>query len=527
MTNLTVAEAFAAAVEHHNSGRLGEAEGLYRQIIATEPHHADALHLLGVLAHQSGHHQSAVRLFDRAIAINGDAARYHYSLGEALQAIKRTAQARQSYRRAIDKNPTMAAAYYGLGRLEYNNNDLADAIASFRAALAHAPTMIDAHATLGDALFKMGDLEAAVDCYREVLRLNPEHAACHSNLGLALQDMGMPDEAIEHCKRAIALRPKFAAAHNNLSLALMLKGEFAAALPHHEWRLRIGDPEGKRQRFKQPAWRGEPLNGRRILIHVEQGAGDTLQFLRYVHLLAERGGHVIVEVQPELKRLAADLQGAEVVIGRGDPLPAFDEHCPFLSLPLAFATTPASIPAAIPYLAAPEPLRNAWRTRLETLSSPRIGLVWAGRPEHRRDRDRSLALSALAPLSIAGATFFSLQKGPAAAQAKSPPPGMVLHDLGDELGDFADTAAAMSALDLIITVDTSTAHLAGAIGRPVWVLLAQPPDWRWFLDREDSPWYPTARLFRQPSRGEWKPVVERVAAELARFVLNAARDTVT
>jgi hypothetical protein len=240
--------------------------------------------------------------------------------------------------------------------------------------------------------------------------------------------------------------------------------------------------------------------------------------MRYAPLLAERGGRVVLEVQPELKRLAMSVKGVEEVIGHGERIPAFERHCPLLSLPLAFGTTVASIPGGVPYLSAPEPLLADWRARLAASSGPRIGLVWAGRPEHRRDRDRSIALTALAPLAATGATFFSLQKGPAAAQAKDPPPGMVLHDLGDALGDFADTAAAVSALDLVISVDTSTAHLAGVIGKPVWLLLPRTPDWRWLLDREDSPWYPTARLFRQATYGDWPPVIARVAAELRRHI---------
>lgn len=515
---MTVAEALVAAVEHHQSGRLSEAEALYRQIIAIEPQHADALHLLGVLAHQTGHHHSAARLIEGAIALNGEAARYHVSLGDVLRAMQQRAEAMQSYRRAIDRDPTSAAAHCGLGGLEYINNDYAGAAKSFRAAVSHAPDWADAHTKLGDALFQTGGLEEAVDCYRRALELDPRHASSHCNLGLALYDLGLLDEAIAHCARAIELRPDFADAHNHLGLALLLKGDLAAGLPHHEWRWRVGGLRIGERRFDQPAWRGEALNGRRILLHAEQGAGDTLQFLRYAPLVAERGGRVVIEVQPELKRLARSLRGVEDVIARGESIPAFERHCPLMSLPLAFATTMASIPGEVPYLAAPAPLRADWRARLAANPGPRIGLVWAGRPEHRRDRDRSIALAALAPLAATGATFFSLQKGPAAAQAENPPAGMVLHDLRHALGDFADTAAAMSALDLVITVDTSTAHLAGATGNPVWVLLTQTPDWRWFLGREDSPWYPTARLFRQATRGAWAPVVARVHDALRDFI---------
>lgn len=514
---ITVADALTVAVQHHRSGRLPEAEALYRQVIAAEPQHADALHLLGVLAHETGHHEAAVRLIGRAIAVKDDTARYHSSLGDVLRALQRGPEARQSYCRAIEREPTLAAAHYGLGLLQYQDSDYAGAAESFRACVSHATNSADAHAKVGDALFQMGHLEDAVDWYRGALELNPGQASVHSNLGLALHDLGVLDEAIAHCERAVALKPDFAAAHNNLSLVLLLKGDFAAGLPHHEWRWQVSGLQIGERRFDQQAWRGEPLNGGRILLHAEQGAGDTLQFLRYAPMVAERGGRVIIEVQPELKRLAMSVQGVEEVIARGEAVPAFDLHCPFLSLPLAFGTTMASIPGGVPYIAPPASLRADWQARLAASSGLRVGLVWAGRPEQRRDPYRSIALSALAPLAATGATLFSLQKGPGAAQAKNPPPGMVLHNLDDSLGDFADTAAAMSALDLVITVCTSTAHLAGAMGKPVWVLLAYVADWRWFLDREDSPWYPTARLFRQPTRGAWAPVIARVAAELQQY----------
>lgn len=515
---MTVAEALASAVQHHRSGRFAEAEALCRQILAAEPQHADALHLLGVIAHRTRHYEPAAKLIGRAIALNGDAAQYHISLGNALLAMQRNPAAMQSYRRAIDLDPTLAAAHYGLGQIEYANKDYAGAAKSYHAAITYAPNLSQAHSHLANALFQMGRLEEAVDSYRRALALNPSDASAHSNLGLALQDLGLVDEGIEHCQHAIALQPDFAAAHNHLGLALLLKGDLEAGLPQHEWRWHVRDLRMGGRRVDQPAWRGEPLNGCRILLHAEQGAGDTLQFLRYAPLVAARGGRVLIEVPPELKRLAMSLKGVEEVIGLGEALPAFDQHCPLLSLPLAFGTTMASIPSEVPYLAAPEPLLADWHARLAASARPRVGLIWAGRPEHRRDRERSIALAALAPLAATGATFYSLQKGPAAQQAKTPPPGMVLHDLGEALGDFADTAAAMSALDLVIAVDTSPAHLAGAIGKPVWLLLAHAPDWRWFLDREDSPWYPTARLFRQTTRGDWASVIARVGAQLQRYI---------
>ena len=519
---ITVAEAYASATQCYDSGELGKAEALCRQIIAAQPQHADALHLLGMIAYRAQHHEAAVRLYGRAIALNGAAARYHGSLGNALLAMKRNSEAAQSFRRAIELQPTLAIAHYGLGQIEYNNNDFANAARSFQAAIACAPNFSQAHSRYANSLFQLGRVEEAVESYRRAVALNPNDAMAYSNLGLALHDLGLVDEAIENCQRALALRPDFPAAHNNLSLALLLKGDFAAGLPHHEWRWRVAGLRIGGRRFDQPAWRGEPLNGARILLHAEQGVGDTLQFLRYAPLVAARGGRVVIEVSPDLKRLATSVKDVEQVIGQGEPVPNFDQHCPFLSLPLAFGTTVATIPGEVPYLAAPEPLPAEWRARLPAGTGPRVGLIWAGRPEHRRDHERSIALAALAPLADTGATFYALQKGPAAAQAKTPPPGMVLHELGESLTDFADTAAAMCALDLVISVDTSPAHVAGAIGKPVWVLLTQGADWRWLLEREDSPWYPTARLFRQPKHGDWASAIARVAAELRRYVAGDA-----
>ncbi len=514
---MTVTDAVASAFERYQSGRLGEAEALCRQIIAVQPQHADALHILGLVAHQTKHYDAAVKLFDRAIAVNGISAQFYNNRGNTLAALNRIAEARQSYQRAIELNPSLAIAHYGLGLLDYRNKNYDGAAQSFRIAVTCAPNWSEAHAQLGNALFQEDKTEEAIDCYRRALALNPNDVQTHSNMGLALYDLGLADEAIEHCRRAIALNPDFASAHNHLGLALLLKGDFATGLPHHEWRWRVSNLQMGGRRFEQPAWRGEPLNGGRILLHCEQGAGDTLQFMRYAPMVAAHGGRVVIEVPPELKRLAMSLKGVEQVIATGEALPAFDTHCPFLSLPLAFGTSMASIPGETPYLAAPAPLQDEWRARLAADPHPRVGLIWSGRPEQRCNRQRSTTLAALAPLADTGATFYALQKGPFAEQAKTPPPGMALHNLGETFTDFADTAAAMSALDLVISVCTSPAHLAGAIGRPVWLLLANGADWRWFQGRVDSLWYPTARLFRQSKRGDWAPVIERVAAELRRL----------
>jgi tetratricopeptide (TPR) repeat protein len=515
---ITVAEALASAIQHFQSGQLGEAEKLCRQIIAAQPQHADALHLLGTIAYKTQHHEAALKLFGRAIALKGDAAHFHNSLANVLLALKRIPEAAQSYRRAIEIDPALALAHCGLGQIKYDNNDFAGAAESFQTAISHAPNLPAAHARFANALFQLGRLEEAIDFYRRAVALNPGDTMSIANLGLALQDLGFLDEAIQNYEQALALRPDFPSAHNNLSLALMLKGDFENGLQHHEWRWRVNNLRIGGRRFDRPAWRGEPLNGGRILLHAEQGAGDTLQLLRYAPMVAARGGRVFLEVPADLKRIAMSVKDVEQVIGGGEALPDFDHHCPLLSLPLAFGTTLLSIPGEVPYLAAPEPLRADWQARLSASPHPRVGLVWAGRPQHRRDRERSITLAALAPLADTGATFFALQKGPPAEQAKTPPAGLVLQNLGESFTDYTDTAAAMSALDLVISVDTSPVHLAGAIGMPVWVMLIQSADWRWGMDREDNLWYPTARLFRQPARGDWTSVIARVAAELRRYV---------
>lgn len=519
----TVAEAFAAALRHHQVGQLAEAEALYRQILAIEPNHADALHHLGVIAHQVGRHEVAVELIGRAIALNSAMAQYHNNLGNAFNALKRLPEALQSYRRAVDIDPTLASAYQSMAGIAYAAGDFATASVNYRSAVAFAPGNAEAHANLANALFQQGVTAEAVQNYRRALALRPDDASTHANFGLALTDLGRIDEAIEHCERAIAIKPDFSSAHNNLGLALLLKGDFATGLPHHEWRWKV---EGLRiggRRFDSDPWRGEPLGGARILLHAEQGAGDTLQFLRYAPLVARVGGMVLLEVPPELKRLAQSIKGVSEVVATGEVLPQFDRHCPLLSLMLAFGTELHSIPSEVPYLAPPKALVQQWRARLKNWRGKRVGLVWGGRPEHRRDRDRSLPLSALAPLAgVEGVHFFSLQKGPPALQAREPPAGMLLHDISTELADFADTAAAMAALDLVIAVDTSAAHVAGATGRPVWILLPRIPDWRWLLDREDSPWYPTARLFRQIRAGDWAPVIDHLTRELRRWSAEEA-----
>jgi len=466
----------AEALNHHQAGRLPDAERLYRQILALDPRHPDGLHLLGVLAHQTGHHEAAVATIQQAIASNGKEPSFYSHLGLALQA---------------------------LGRMD-------EAAARYRQALALNPSFAEAHNNLGNVLKAQGELEQAIRLYERALALNPDYVDAHSNLGLSLQLLGRFEEAAEHYQQAIALNPEYAHARWNQALLQLLFGDFASGLRNYEWRWHSAN---KPRNLQRRQWRGEPLNGARILLDVEQGLGDTLQFLRYLPLVQAAGGAVVLGVPANLRRLVTELPDLAYLGGSGEPLPEFEWHCPLMSLPVAFGTTLATIPAQVPYLLVPEDAQRKAATLPWPASGLRVGIAWAGSPTHLGDRFRSIPFPLLEPLlHVEGVHFFSLQLGAEGAQLAASQ--ALITDLAPAITDLADTAALMQQLDLVIAVDTAVVHLAGALGRPVWVMLPFSPDWRWLLGREDSPWYPTMRLFRQPQFGDWPSVVEAVHAAL-------------
>jgi tetratricopeptide (TPR) repeat protein len=412
----------------------------------------------------------------------------------------------------------LAEVHFNLGAALAAQGQADDAIACYRRAVARKPDYLAAHTNLGRALKDRGLLDDAVACYRRALDLKPDLPQAHYNLGNALKALGRSDAAIASYRRAIARDADYVDAHTNLSMALLAQGDMAAGWPEYEWRWR-GPLLGERRDFAQPQWRGEPAAGRTLLIHAEQGFGDTLQFCRFVPLAAARGLRVVMEVQPALLRLLRDMPRADLVIARGAPLPPFDLHCPMMSLPLALGTTVATIPSATAYLHADAAQAASWRTRLDAVAHQglRVGLVWAGKSYSHApalaavDRRRSLDPRLLAPVfDLPGAHFVSLQKdGP------PPPAGTRPSDFMDEMRDFADTAALVANLDLVVAADTAVAHLAAALGRPVWLLSRFDSCWRWLEGRADSPWYPTLRLYRQPRPGDWPAVIAAVAADLS------------
>jgi len=451
--SLAAQRLFETAIQQQMAGRPDEAERLLRQVLARHPRHAASLHILGVMAQHSGHDDMAFELIRKAIASD--------------------------------------------------------------------PGNASSHSNLGNLLVQKGRLDEAVAAHRRSLALEPNAPVALNNLANALKAQQRLAEAIETYRAAIDLQPNEPQVHYNLAIALLASGDMEAGWEEHEARWRTRQFIGDRRDFHQPQWLGEAAEGRTLLIHAEQGLGDTLHFCRYACLAAAHGLRVILEVQRPLVRLLRGLSGVDQTLAKGEVLPEFDLHCPMLSMPLALGTTIATIPGEVPYLHADEARAADWRARLAELGprGPRVGLVWAGNPRKNLagaaaiDRRRSIAPDRLAPLfEVSGPRFFSLQKdGPAA------PEHFALTDFMGEMEDFADTAALIANLDLVVSVDTSVAHLAAAMGKPVWLLDRFDPCWRWLTGRRDSPWYPTLRLYRQPQPGDWEPVLAEVARDLRAF----------
>jgi tetratricopeptide (TPR) repeat protein len=503
-------------------GEIQPASHCYQRVAELLPQSAEAHHRLGKTQERLGDWEAARASYRRALALQPDSPDLHASLGRLQSKQGAFGEAVESYRRALALDPNRHEILTQLGNALTDLGNYGAAAEAHRRALALQPD--SAHAVFGLGYFfeRKGDLASAADSYRNALKLDPQWVGAHLHLGIVNILEGDSGKAAECFERVLKLAPDSAEARSFLGLVHLTQGNFS--LGWSEYEDRRGTPQFLRDRrkFLQPLWQGEPLEGSRILLYAEQGLGDTLHFVRYVPLVAARGGKVVLEVPSRLHRLLALTPGAGEVIRHGEALPEFDWQCPLLSLPLAFATELHTIPANIPYVD-PDPAQvEAWRQRLRG-NSLRIGLAWGGSPLHPHDAWRSIPLEQLAPLTdLEGTAFYSLQMGPPAEQVKQLGPRAHLVDLQDEQKDFADTAAIVANLDLVISIDTSAAHLAGAMGKAVWVLLYKSADWRWMLEREDSPWYPTARLFRQSTLGNWQDVVTHVEGELRELIARTA-----
>jgi Flp pilus assembly protein TadD len=396
------------------------------------------------------------------------------------------------------------------------------AAACYRRALAVAPDRGSYYSNLGNVYRDLGRYDEAAECHRRAISLAPRSAECFYNLGLVLHDLGALDEAIACYDRALGLRPDHVDCRWDRALALLRRGDYARGFAEYEVRHQL--PRVPRRDFAEPAWDGGRFDGRTLLVHHEQGFGDTIQFIRFAPLARARGGRVVVECQPELVRLLATADGIDEVVAAGSPLPPFDLRTPLTSLPHLLGTTLETLPAKVPYLHPPDGAVVAMPAPPD--ARLKIGIAWAGRPNHGKDRLRSCPLSHfLGLIGPPGIAFYSLQKGEPAADLRRLAARGLIHDLGEGLGDFADTAAAVAQLDLVISVDTAVAHLAGALGKPVWALLHLAGEWRWPAGRQDSPWYPTMRLFAQRRAGDWNEVFVKVRdalTQVARSKLPAA-----
>jgi tetratricopeptide (TPR) repeat protein len=512
-----VARAWVRSLGLYEAGRLADAEKGCRQVLDAEPCHAEALHLLGVLAHQAGQNDVAAERLVLATRLCPDNAGFHYNLGVARQMLGRLDEAVASYREALRLQPAHADAHHNLGFAQSRQGNLHEAESHYRAAVRLKPNHCEAHHNLALLLRQEGRLPEAVAHFREAVRVRPDYVQAWHNLGLTLVGLGQVEDGLACYERVLQLRPDEAETRFCRSLVCLLREDFARGWAEYEWRWRskLAPPV----RHHQPAWDGSALAGRTVLLHAEQGLGDTLQFIRYAALVKQRGGMVVVECQPALVPLLRGCPGIDRLVAAGEALPPIDVQVPLLSLPRIFDTTRDTIPAAVPYIFADLGLVECWRRDLGGLRAFKVGIAWQGSPTHLWDRQRSIPLEKFATLAqVPGVRLISLQHGHGREQAKAVADRFAVLDCCDREDsgpDFADTAAVVKNLDLVITCDTSLAHLAGALGVPVWVALSHAPDWRWQLNRGDSPWYPTMRLFRQARPGDWDGVFLRMAQELA------------
>lgn len=473
-----------AAFGHHQAGRLDEAEAIYRQILKASPRHPVAIHYLGVVALQRGQCDQAIELIQQSIALDPRNADFYNNLGNVLDRQKRWEAA-------------------------------ADA---FGKALALRPGFADAMNNLGGVLVDLERYAEGIEWCQRALAIHRDYSSpCH-NIGQAMFAQNRPAEALPWLDRALQLRPDDAQAHFTRALVLLTLGRLREGFGEYEWRWKWDGFTAPRRDFAQPVWDGRDLAGKTILLYTEQGYGDAIQFVRFATMAAQRGGEVVTLCPPGLKSLLESVGGISRVVGEDETLPQFDVQLPMLSLPYVLSIELGTIPAQVPYLSAPADQRALWQGKLDGKSVLKVGLVWAGSSQHANDRNRSIRLSRLTPLaSIPGVKLFSLQKGEQAAELASLPSDVRIVDLGSQVHDFGQTAAIVEQLDLVISVDTAMAHLAGALGKRCWTLITHRPEWRWLWGRTDSPWYPTMRLFRQPTAGDWQSAIEQVAVELRQL----------
>lgn len=546
-----------AAIALHQSGQLRKAAIRYRKLLDQFPDNPVVLNNLGAVALQLGDHAQSIGLlrrtleispaqplalfnlgiglqalgqlpqalenYERAIALQSDHAGARFRRGLVLQELRRFDKALENYDHLLVMRPKHAGAHYQRGLVLEALNRFDEGLTALQRAVALRPDHVGALLALGVALSRRGRLDEAVAAYERVIALQPDHTAAYLYRGVMLQDLKRFDEALASFDHAITLDPICAEAYWSKSSLKLLMGDYEQGWQLHEWRLKTKSLEGFRREFSQPLWLGEQtVADKTLLIHAEGGLGDVIQKCRYVSMAETLGAKVVLEMPPALVPVIASMAGNFTLIARGSPLPDFDLHCPTISLPLAFRTTVSGIPASVPYLHADAEKIALWQQRLGNKTRPRIGLVWSGMIRRDIDsnpaRKRDLPLQLVAPWLQLPLEFHSLQK------TLRPGDEDILAGLGriqthhQELHDFSDTAALVEAMDLVISIDTSVPHLAGAMGKAVWVMLPFSTDYRWTADGAATPWYPTATLFRQAAIGDWSGVLVAIADRLrSRF----------
>lgn len=518
---------------HHNlgaaladAGQIDEAIAAYRQALALEPRMPLIENNLGALLQAQARREEAIECYHRALAIQPNYAGALCNLGGALMEQGQHRQAAETLLRALQIDPRLSQAHFNLGVIYQSQGQRDHAAACYQQVLALRPDHFQALTNLGTIYRLQGKLDESADCNRRALEHQPNAPEPLNNLGNVFKSQGRITEARICYDQTLRVRPDYAQARYNRSLLDLAEGNLEAGWPDYEYRAAC--PEFARRTFDQPRWRGEPLAGRTLLVFAEQGLGDTLQFIRYLPLLARFEGTVIAEVQPALHKLLTrsgfDRQAR--LIPKGEPLGEFDLQVPLLSLPGILGTTLQSIPGDVPYLSADEQLQVEWRAKLGPESTIKIGIGWQGSPTYIGDNLRSIPLAQFAPLAQPGVELVSLQKGAGTEQLAGIAERFAVRafeNLDEQSGAFMDTAALIKNLDLVVTSDTALAHLAGALGAPAWVALPLEPDWRWLRERDDSPWYPTMRLFRQQNFSEWSPVFQRMAARIAAGLSSGQR----
>ena len=536
------------AIEHHRNSRFQQAAEGYWKVMEADPGHAQATYLLGMVMHRIGENEKAIELISQALAFGYGGAEEYCNLGIIYNQLGRLEDVVECQKQSIARDPQYTAAYFNLGNAYRDLSQPEAAIEALQTAVAQKPDFPQAYNNLGLAQYDAGRFEDALACYDKALTSKPDYTDAYLNMGNALRELGRPDAAAVSFQKAIVLdhdlfeahnnlgnvlmeqdqleaaaasyataiglKPDDPGAHKNLGIISLLQGDFETGWPEYSWRRLEDDPVFKVRNYKPPFWDGEALTRKTIFVYPERGLGDIIQFVRYLPMLRQRGGRVAFDIPLPMARLMWDLDGIDVSLKDGDTLPPFDYHIPLLELPKLLGTTLDTIPAAKAYLHADKNLVEAWGERLGPKEEFRIGLVWGGSPDHLNECNRSIEPELFRPLvETPGVSALSLMVGRDGEAGRVF--GDVVTDLAPDLGDFADTAAAIANMDLVISVDTAVAHLAGALGTMVWTLLPFNPDWRWMLGRDDSPWYPSMRLFRQEKREDWEGVIERVAAELA------------